>query len=76
MFVGGAMLRALGQLPIESKMDYKLARSSLEKMPEFLFFQKLLVLQRELMEMDYKDFVAILGESTDQRKGPPIRQTE
>lgn len=36
--LGGAMLRTLGQLPIESKMDYKLARSSLEKMPEFLFF--------------------------------------
>lgn len=26
--------------------------------------------------MDYKDFVAILGESMDTRKGPPIQQTE
>ena len=71
--LGGAMLRTLNQLPIESKMNYKHAQSSMEKMPEFLFFQKLLILQREFMEMDYRDFVSVLG---DKVSGSKLRQTE
>ena len=54
-------------------MNYKLASTTLEKMPEFVFMQKLLVLQREFMEMDYRDFCKILGEAPE--KGA-ISQTE
>ena len=32
------MNRILGQLPIDDKIDYQLAKSSMESMPEFLFF--------------------------------------
>lgn len=36
--LGSFMNRALGQLPIDDKIDYRLAKSSMENMPEFLFF--------------------------------------
>ena len=56
------MNRVLNQLPIESQINYQLAKSSLEDMPEFLFFQKLLILQRQFSEMDLKDFSALVGD--------------
>jgi len=36
--LGGFMNRALRQLPIENKLNFDAAESSLENMPEFLFF--------------------------------------
>ena len=56
-------------MPIESKVNYKQAQKAMEGTQETIYFQKLLILQREFMAMDYKDFVCILG---DQAMGSKI----
>lgn len=62
--LGGFMNRSLGQLPIDTQINLQLAQSSMENMPEFLFFQKLLILQREFTEMDLKDFSSLVGDNS------------
>lgn len=47
--IGGMMLRTMSQLPIESKLKYKLAQAAMEDRPAYSFFQKLLILQKEFM---------------------------
>ena len=60
------MERAIRQLPIEKKMNHGLAQSSMEDMPEFVFFQKLLILQREFMNMDLRDFLMLVPKGQEQ----------
>ena len=60
-------------MPIESNVNYKQAQKAMEGTNETIYFQKLLILQREFMAMDYKDFVCVLG---DQPMGSNIDQTE
>ena len=48
-------------MPIENRLNMGLAKASYENTPEFVFFQKLLILQRQFAEMDLKDF-QVLGD--------------
>lgn len=58
------MLRTMSQLPIESKLKYQLAQAAMEDRPAYSFFQKLLILQKEFMQMDLKDYSQMLNDST------------
>ena len=57
--LGGYMSRTLAQMPIERKINMKLADQTNEDKAEFMFFQKLLVLSREFKDLDLKDFSAL-----------------
>ena len=62
--MGGVVLRVLGQPPVENKPKYKLAQSAMEDRPAYSFFQKLLILLKEFMQVDLKDFSAMLSDPT------------
>ena len=62
--IGGLMNRHLKQIDLENKLNFQIAKASHENMLEFLFFQKILLLSRELSQLDLKDFLAMKGNSS------------
>ena len=64
--LGGYMSRTLAQMPIERKINMKLADQTNEDKAEFMFFQKLLVLSREFKDLDLKDFSALASTKIEQ----------